>query len=512
MALRDQLELGPREVICLVGGGGKSTFMEALARDYERSHAGVLITTTTKIFPPLANRRGGTQREEEDRAGVQGRPNAQSSTNAEASIGAETSVSVECWPGSRPLVLGESVAALRRALGEGGDGSTTSVSTVGDTWEPSPVVGTAVLSSGKLDGVPVEWVPKLRDLPGVEAVLIEADGAARLPLKAPAPYEPVIPPCATLVIALCGLDAQWAPLDDEHVHRAALLAELLGLPARVSVPPEALLPALILGYQNAVPEHARLVAFFNKADAHPPDQVLVELARCAPVDVWMGAAHPDTGPLFECVRHIPRRPVAVVLAAGLSRRMRGRAKVTLELDGVSLVGLAVRAALDGGAQPPVQVVAGQEYDAIREALERDVPMGRHGCDRWRIIRNHQPERGIGSSLALAAKQARGRDLLVLLADQPFVRGTTVKRLLDAWEQETTAAAAVLEDLAGVWGPPVVINRSLLPQILALTGDEGARTVLEEFDARLVRVPAQGAERHDVDSDKDLGHAERLSRL
>lgn len=477
VALRDQLELGPREVICLVGGGGKSSLMEALARDYERSGARVLITTTTKIFPPTAEGCG---------AGKEG---------AEGVV--------------RPLVLGRSAAALQAVLTRAGGGLSAPDETVRGEETLSPVVGTAVLSSGKLDGVPTEWVADLRDLPGVEAVLIEADGAARLPLKAPAVYEPVIPACATLVIALCGLDAQWAPLDDEHVHRSALLAQLLDLPAGEELPPEALLPALVLGYQDAVPENARLVAFFNKADAYPPDPVLVEMARCAPVDVWMGAVCSPDGPLLECIRRIPRRPVAVVLAAGLSRRMDGQAKVTLELDGVSLVGRAVRAALEGGAQPPVQVMAGEEHEAIQEALVRDVPVGGEGCHRWRLLRNPHPERGIGSSLALAAAQVRGRDLLVLLADQPFVQGETVKRLLDAWDRQSGAAAAVLETPGGTWGPPVVINRSLLPQVCALTGDEGARTVLSGLDSRLVRVPAQGVEGYDVDSQEDFRRAQGL---
>lgn len=477
MALREQLELGPREVICLVGGGGKSSLMEALARDYERSGARVLITTTTKIFPPSAESCG---------------------TGEERANGVV-----------RPLVLGQSVAELRAALMGAGCGLTASHESILGEERLSPVVGTAVLSSGKLDGVPTEWVADLRDLRDVEAVLIEADGAARLPLKAPADYEPVIPACATLVIALCGLDAQWAPLDDEHVHRSALLARLLDLPPGKVLSPEVLLPALVLGYQDAVPENARLVAFFNKADAYPPDPVLVEMARCAPVDVWMGAACSPDGPLFECIRRIPRRPVAVVLAAGLSRRMGGQAKVTLELDGVSLVGRAVRAALEGGAQPPVQVVAGEGYAAIQEALARDVPVGGDGRHQWRLLRNPHPERGVGSSLALAAEQARGRDLLVLLGDQPFVRAGTVKRLLDAWDRQTGAAAAVLEVPGGTWGPPVVINRSLLPQVCALTGDEGARPVLSGLDSRLVRVPAQGVEGYDVDSQEDLRRVRRL---
>ena len=44
--------LGPSEVIALVGAGGKSSLMEALARDYEAEGARVVLTTTTKIRPP----------------------------------------------------------------------------------------------------------------------------------------------------------------------------------------------------------------------------------------------------------------------------------------------------------------------------------------------------------------------------------------------------------------------------------------------------------------------------
>ncbi len=166
----------------------------------------------------------------------------------------------EQGPG-RPLVLGETAAeaaagierlgvALRRAVAGGRYQSAGS----GQTRRCSLV----------------HWVPVLRDLAGIGAVLIEADGAARLPLKAPAAYEPVLPESATLVIAMCGLEAQWVPLDEEHVHRASLLADLLDLEPGRPIPPEALLRALVLGYHDRVPLHARLVCLFNKADAYPP--------------------------------------------------------------------------------------------------------------------------------------------------------------------------------------------------------------------------------------------------
>ena len=120
----------------------------------------------------------------------------------------------------------------------------------------SPVVGTRVLDNGKLDGVPPEWVPTLRDLPWVGAVLVEADGAARLPLKAPAAWEPVIPACTSLTIVVAGLDAQDAPLDADHVHRPELLAALLGLEIGRPVPSGRLCEALLAGYGPRCPPAA----------------------------------------------------------------------------------------------------------------------------------------------------------------------------------------------------------------------------------------------------------------
>jgi probable selenium-dependent hydroxylase accessory protein YqeC len=58
-------------------------------------------------------------------------------------------------------------------------------------------------------------------------VLVEADGAKGLPLKAPAEHEPVIPAETKLVIAVAGLDGLGKPIR-ETVFRPALYAALLG--------------------------------------------------------------------------------------------------------------------------------------------------------------------------------------------------------------------------------------------------------------------------------------------
>ena len=52
MKLKEALEIRDREVICLVGGGGKTTTMFALAKELAKGGRCVITTTTTRIFEP----------------------------------------------------------------------------------------------------------------------------------------------------------------------------------------------------------------------------------------------------------------------------------------------------------------------------------------------------------------------------------------------------------------------------------------------------------------------------
>ena len=62
-----------------------------------------------------------------------------------------------------------------------------------------------------------------------DVVLVEGDGANQRPLKAPAEYEPVIPPETTHLVTVLGLWALNQPLDAEIIHRPEIFAELTGL-------------------------------------------------------------------------------------------------------------------------------------------------------------------------------------------------------------------------------------------------------------------------------------------
>lgn len=72
-----------------------------------------------------------------------------------------------------------------------------------------------------------------------DIVLIEADGAKRMPCKAPAAHEPVLLPRCDTVLAVAGLSALRHPLR-EVCFRAELAAELLCVPQDAQLTPELL--------------------------------------------------------------------------------------------------------------------------------------------------------------------------------------------------------------------------------------------------------------------------------
>ncbi len=82
--------------------------------------------------------------------------------------------------------------------------------------------------AGRLDPLAVDVVADIALLADAGLVAVEADGSKMRPFKAPAAHEPVIPPCATHVVAVVGADALDAPLDEAHVHRPERVREILG--------------------------------------------------------------------------------------------------------------------------------------------------------------------------------------------------------------------------------------------------------------------------------------------
>jgi len=125
-------------------------------------------------------------------------------------------------------------------------------------------------------GVPLELPGELLAHPRVDAVLVEADGSRMLPVKAPAPHEPQVPPDTALLVAVAGIDALGAPIA-EIAHRPERVSALTGLAPeeRLDVSALAELLASPEGGLKDRPANARAAVLLNKVET--PEAL--ELAR-----------------------------------------------------------------------------------------------------------------------------------------------------------------------------------------------------------------------------------------
>ena len=202
-------------VVSLVGAGGKTTLMFKLAREIAENGEPVLTTTTTKILAP-----GEDQ--------------------------------------SSCLILSDSAEAL--------------VSKAKEELEKQNLQITAAAeqlhAEQKLIGLPPEAIDALFESKLFRWIIVEADGAARKPLKAPADHEPVIPGSSTQVVGICGLSGIGKPLIEKWVHRPKRFAQITGLDPGTEVTPDSV--GDILVHENGIfkntPSHSLRIAFLNQAD------------------------------------------------------------------------------------------------------------------------------------------------------------------------------------------------------------------------------------------------------
>jgi molybdenum cofactor cytidylyltransferase len=193
-----------------------------------------------------------------------------------------------------------------------------------------------------------------------------------------------------------------------------------------------------------------------------------------------------------------RHVAGIILAAGAATRM-GRPKQLLDWGGQPLVAVAAEQALAAGLAP-LLVVVGAAADDVMAALG-GLPVQSVPCAEYASGQSASLRAGIA---ALGAEVAA---VVVLLADQPFVTAAIVEALVTEWR--ASGAAIVAPVYRGVRGNPVLFDRAVWGELLAVTGDKGAREVIAA-DAGRVRTVAFDDDRPLADIDTPAEY-ERLRR-
>lgn len=171
------------------------------------------------------------------------------------------------------------------------------------------------------------------------------------------------------------------------------------------------------------------------------------------------------------------RIAGIVLAAGQSSRM-GRVKQLLPWQGITLLGAALEQARRSCLDELI-VVLGAASDRIQDTVDlQDV----------QVIVNPAYAQGQSTSLqaGLAVLPDAMQAAVFLLGDQPLVSAATIDRIIKAYTE--THASLVIPVHAGRRGNPVLIKRSLFPELMTLQGDTGARVLFHGYADSICEVP------------------------
>ncbi len=192
----------------------------------------------------------------------------------------------------------------------------------------------------------------------------------------------------------------------------------------------------------------------------------------------------------------PPKITALVLAAGQSHRMGGTHKLLTMVKGQAIIRHTVNNILQSRVDH-ISVVTGFENERLESCLQ-DLPVS--------FLLNPEYTSGMASSLAkgISALDASVDAALICLGDMPSVTPRAIDRLVQTFDPDAGCAICVPTH-KGVQGNPVLWARHFFPELQSLTGDQGAKQLLETHEAFAAKLdmPDEPGIIFDIDTPTDL---------
>ena len=174
---------------------------------------------------------------------------------------------------------------------------------------------------------------------------------------------------------------------------------------------------------------------------------------------------------------------ALIIAAGFSRRFGSDKRIFRLNSGEPLLVACLRPYRTVFPNVAV-VVRSSDSDLTRlisRALDRAVPI---------IVPTDQAESGMSASIADGIRALASWDYVFLgLGDMPYIRVDTLLALRDRMNDARgdRLPRIIVPTFDGEAGHPVGFSREFFGELIALTGDRGARSVIDAHPERVERV-------------------------
>ena len=158
---------------------------------------------------------------------------------------------------------------------------------------------------------------------------------------------------------------------------------------------------------------------------------------------------------------------AILLAAGQSKRMNGENKLTKKIQGSPLIKLSTKNILASSVNELI-IVFGYQKEIIEKLIDKN--------EKIKFIFNKDFESGMASSIksGLDKLSEKSEAFFICLGDMPMVSHDIYNQLIGSKDNKEI----IVPTYKGQQGNPVLFNKSMKEKIINISGDVGAKKILE----------------------------------
>jgi len=158
---------------------------------------------------------------------------------------------------------------------------------------------------------------------------------------------------------------------------------------------------------------------------------------------------------------------AILLAAGQSKRMNGENKLTREIQGIPLIKHSIKNILSSSVDELI-VVLGYQKEIVEKLIGKN--------EKIKIVFNKNFENGMASSIKTGLNHfsEKTEAFFICLGDMPLVNHNIYNQLIKSKNNKEI----IVPTYKGQQGNPVLFDKSMKEKIRNISGDSGAKKILE----------------------------------
>ena len=158
---------------------------------------------------------------------------------------------------------------------------------------------------------------------------------------------------------------------------------------------------------------------------------------------------------------------AILLAACQSKRMNGENKLTKKIKGIPLIKHSVKNILNSSIDELI-IVLGYQKDIVEKVIDKN--------KKTKFVFNKDFEKGVASSIkaGLNHLSEKTEAFFICLGDMPMVNLNIYNQLIKSINKKEI----IVPTYKGQQGNPVLFAKSMKEKIINISGDVGAKKILE----------------------------------